>query len=204
MSTDHDDDDPRLLDGEVSEQVHGFITSSSGRIILRVDVVERGLVASLLEQLIDLVAPDVEASDADPLATMVGIDAEATRPQDPVLARLFPDAYRDDGPAADDFRRFTERGLREQKQANARTALESIVGSGSKITLSPDQARSWLGALTDVRLALGVRLELTDDNHEALLTLPDDDPRAAMVHIYDWLTYLQETLVRCLVTGISG
>ncbi len=201
MST--QDDDARLLDGEVSDQVHGFIVSSTGRIILRVDVVERGLLASLLEQLIELVAPDEEAPDADPLATMVGIDAEATRPHDPVLARLFPDAYKDDDQAAGDFRRFTERGLREHKLVNARAALDSLEGSGAKVTLSVDQAHAWLGALTDVRLALGVRLELTDDNHETLLALPDEDPRAATVHIYDWLTYLQESLVRCLVMGIS-
>jgi len=185
----------------MSDEVHGFIVSSTGRIILRIDVVERGLLVSLLEQLIELVAPEDADEDADPLARMVGIDAQALPPQDLVLARLLPDAYRDDDQAAGDFRRFTERGLREHKQANARTALDSLAGSGAKVTLTPDQARSWLGVLTDVRLALGVRLELTDDNHEELLSLPDHDPRAASIHMYDWLTYLQETLVRCLMAS---
>jgi hypothetical protein len=186
----------------MSDEVHGFIISSTGRIILRIDVIERGLLMSLLEQLMELVAPEEADEDADPLARMVGIDAQASPPQDPVLARLLPQAYRDDEQASDDFRRFTERSLREHKQFNARTALDSLVGSGAKVTLSPQQAQAWLGALTDVRLALGVRLELTDDNHDALLSLPDDDPRAASVHIYDWLTYLQETLVRCVLASL--
>jgi hypothetical protein len=201
MPDKHEGDFAPEPDVEISEQVHGFIVSSTGRIILRIDVVERGLLTSLLEQMIDLVTPDDDDQEVDPLARMVGIDAQVTRPQDPAVARLFPDAYRDDEQAADDFRRFTERGLREHKQANARTALDSLEGSGSKVTLSPDQAHAWLGALTDVRLVLGARLELTDDNHDELVTLPDDDPRSATVHIYDWLTYLQETLVRCLISS---
>jgi hypothetical protein len=32
-----------------------------------------------------------------------------------------------------------------------------------------------------------------------LAELPDDDPRAATFHVYDWLTYLQETLVRAVM-----
>ena len=178
--------------------VHGFRRTATGRIVLRVDVVEKGLLTTLLEQLVDFVAPDV-AEDEDPLVAMVGLDPDAERPDDPALARLFPDAYLDDAEASGEFRRFTERTLRESKVAHATTALETLRRSGEKVTLSGDEADAWLGALNDVRLALGTRLGITEEGMAELAELPDDDPRAATFHVYDWLTYLQETLVRAVM-----
>jgi hypothetical protein len=183
----------------MSEVVRGFTRTLTGRIVLRVDIVEKGLLATLLEQLIEFVSPESADSDADPLAAIVGIAEDAQRPEDPALARLFPDAYPDDPEASADFRRYTERGLREAKAAAATTALNTLEESGEKITLTVDQAQAWLGALADIRLALGSRLEITEDNHEELANLPDEDPRSGMFHLYDWLTYLTETLVRCLM-----
>lgn len=183
----------------MSDVVRGFTRTLTGRIVLRVDIVEKGLLATLLEQLIEFVSPEVGDQDADPLAAIVGIDDTVQRPEDPALARLFPDAYPDDPEASVDFRRYTERGLREAKVAAATTALQTLQASGEKITLTADQARSWLGALADIRLALGSRLQITEDNHEELAGLPDDDPRSGMFHLYDWLTYLTESLVRCLM-----
>ena len=178
--------------------VYGFRRGVTGRIVLRVDDVEKGLLSILLQQLIEFVAPDGELSD-DPLAQMVGIDPDAEAPQDPALARLFPDAYRDDPEAAAEFRRFTERSLRDTKVANASTALETLRRSGEKVTLTPAEATCWLGALTDLRLALGSRLGVTEESLEELASLPDDDPRAATYHVYDWLTFLQESLVQSVL-----
>jgi hypothetical protein len=67
------------------------------------------------------------------------------------------------------------------------------------VVVSADEAPAWLGVLTDLRLALGTRLGVTEDNHEELAALPDDDPRAGTFHVYDWLTFLQETLVRAVM-----
>lgn len=178
--------------------MHGFRRTATGRIVLRVDAVEKGLLVTLLEQLAEFVAPEV-ADDEDPLVAMVGLDPDAVRPEDPALARLLPDAYLDDDAAAAEFRRFTERSLRETKLAHAQTALETLRRSGEKVTLSGDEAGAWLGALNDVRLALGTRLGVTEEGMEELASLPDDDPRAPTFHIYDWLTYLQETLVRAMM-----
>lgn len=179
--------------------VHGFRRTATGRVILRVDAVEKGLLTSLLEQLLEFVAPEDADESADPLSRMVGIDETAERPDDPALARLFPDAYLDDGEAAADFRRFTERSLRESKMAHAHTALDSLRRSGEKVTLSADEASAWLGTLNDIRLALGARLAITEDSAEEFAALPDDDPRAATFHVYDWLTFLQESLVQSLM-----
>lgn len=183
----------------MSDVVRGFTRTLTGRIVLRADMVERGLLTTLLEQVIEFVSPEEPGDDADPLAVIVGIDASAHRPEDPALARLFPDAYPEDPEASADFRRYTERELREAKATAARTALATLQASGEKITLTTDQAQAWLSALTDIRLALGTRLEITEDSLDELGQLPDDDPRAGTYHLYDWLTYLAETLVHCLM-----
>lgn len=177
----------------------GFERTDSGRVVVRLDELERAMLASLAEQVITLVAPDADGDDADPLAALVGIATDATTPEDPVVARLLPDGYRDDPEAAGDFRRFTELDLRQMKVAHARTVIACLERSGEKVTLTDDECASWLGFLNDARLALGTRVGITDDNHEELGALPDDDPRIPMLQVYDWLTYLQDSLVQVLL-----
>jgi len=119
-------------------------------------------------------------------------------PLDPVLARLLPDAYRDDPESAGEFRRFTESSLREAKKYFALTLLETLPPSGGKIKLTGDQARDWLRALNDIRLMFGVRLEVTEDFEEQLAALDPKDPRVAAFEVYGWLGAVQESLVRAL------
>ena len=119
-------------------------------------------------------------------------------PEDPVLARLFPDAYGNDPEAAGDFRRYTEPGLRSGKVAAARTVLATLPDEGGRIRLSAGDAEAWLRALNDVRLALGVLLGISEDYERELADVTGTDPRSAYLQVYDWLTFLQETLVRSL------
>lgn len=177
--------------------VHGFRRTAADRVVLLVDDVEKGIVTALLQQLLEFVAPAVE--DEDPLVQLVGLDPQAKPSDDPAMARLFPDAYLDDPEAAAEYRRFTERSLRDLKIAQAQTALETLRRSGGKVTLSLDEAGSWLGALNDLRLTLGARLAITEDGMEEFANLPDDDPRSPTFHVYDWLTFLQESLVQALM-----
>ena len=129
---------------------------------------------------------------------MIGLTDNATLPDDPVLARLLPDAYREDPEAAGEFRRYTEQGLRSGKAAAARTVLATLPPGGGRVRLSEPEAQAWLRALNDVRLALGVRLEVTDDFDERVDEIGPDDPRSAYIGVYQWLAFLQETLVRAL------
>ncbi|NED52525.1 DUF2017 family protein, partial [Micromonospora aurantiaca] len=103
------------------------------------------------EQLLALIG-DAPAAD-DELAAM-GIAENAEKPDDPVLARLFPDAYRDDGEAAGEFRRYTEMGLRDGKREAAGMVLGALTDEGADVVLDDEQAQGWLRALNDVRLAL--------------------------------------------------
>jgi Domain of unknown function (DUF2017) len=134
----------------------------------------------------------------DDVAALLGNPGPAVPPDDPVLARLLPDAYRDDTEAAGEFRRFTEQELRSGKLAAAQTVLDTLPEDGGRVELTEEAAQVWLRALNDVRLALGVRLDITEDTAQRSHDLDPADPRAAYLWIYDWLTYLQETLVRAL------
>ncbi len=182
---------------------YGFRRTITGRITCRLEETERSLLANLTHQLVGMVQPDEPDEDQDPLAAMVGIDSDATRPTDPAVGRLFPDAYLDDPTASNDFRRYTERSLRESKLAHARTVLDTLASSGDKITLAEGAAGAWMGTLNDLRLVLGTRLNITDEGHQIPQDLSADDPSFGLHHIYDWLTYLQETLVQAMTGLVS-
>ena len=159
------------------------------------DEVETQILRQLANELLGLVAAP-EVSD-DPLAALVGMPpGEVHPPEDPVLSRLLPDAYRDNPAAAGDFRRYTDADLRAGKRANAEGLLSSLPEGGGRMDLDRDQVDQWLGCLNDMRLALGTSLEVTEE------TDPDDydqdDPAYSALHVYGWLGYLQESLLSCV------
>jgi len=180
----------------------GFDRTEGSRFTITLDEVERGLITSLANQLLDLVTLDESVVDEDPLAAIVGrMDEPVEAPEDAALARLFPDAYRDDPEAAQDFRRFTEHDLRVEKCARARSVRASLatdVEGDAEVDIDEGSALVWLGFLNDVRLILGSRLGITEDWQEGLESMSPSDPRIGLFHLYDWLTYIQETLVQSL------
>jgi Domain of unknown function (DUF2017) len=172
--------------------------ASSGGVTARFARPEAAIIRDLVGQVVELVVADMPPPDADELAAMVGLSESAEVPDDPVLARLLPDGYRDDPEAANEFRRFTESGLRTAKVESAQTLLSTLPAGGGKVKLSPEQAEAWLRTLNDVRLALGVRLGVTDDFDGLSEDVEADDPRFAYVQVYQWLAFLQESLVAAL------
>jgi hypothetical protein len=166
-------------------------------VMLTVPAEEAAVLRGLLAQLAEMVAPD-EPADPDPLAAMVGIGTATSVPDDPVLARLFPDAYGDDAEAAAEFRRYTETSLRERKRSNAQRAMATLDNPGKEQRLDPETTAAWLGALNDLRLALGTRLGVGEDWAAQYGALAEDDPARVALELYDWLSWLEESLVRCL------
>jgi hypothetical protein len=184
-----------------------FRRTTGGGVIVTFQLGEVDLLRSLVTQLQELLGMDEEtaADPTDPFATLT-IEGPRERPQDPVLARLFPDAYGDDHDAAADFRRFTERGLRAGKTTDAATVLESLDRVAPdkdrvKLRLNRDTGLAWMRTLTDLRLALGTRLEVEENDELRWASLPPDDPRRYVHDVYDWLGWLQETLVRAVAAG---
>jgi Domain of unknown function (DUF2017) len=165
--------------------------------------------ASLLRSLVGQIMSLVESSPADQPARERDDDLAALEamlhgpgadkiPEDPVLARLLPDAYRDDPEAAGEFRRYTEPALRSAKHQAAQEMLDTLPEAGGRIQLTQDQALSWLKALNDVRLALGVRLGVTEDFEEQWARLKPGDPQWTAFEVYAWLGAVQESLVQAL------
>jgi len=175
---------------------------------------EASLLRSLVGQVLALIAPDGDGQQpvswnnvADleaqldapsPNALLGAAEDPPNTPDDPVLARLLPDGYRDDPDAAGEFRKYTEPGLRTAKQQAALQMLDTLPDQGGKIQLTSEQAQAWLKALNDVRLALGVRLDVTEDFEHQWSKLKRDDPQWAAYEVYAWLGAVQESLVQAL------
>ena len=136
--------------------------------------------------------------DLDALEAMLYPPGAAQAPEDPVLARLLPDAYSDDPEAAGEFRKYTEPALRSAKYEVAKQLLDTLPEAGGRIQLSHDEALAWLKALNDVRLALGVRLGVTEDFEQEWAKLKPDDPQWTAYEVYAWLGAVQESLVQAL------
>ena len=168
---------------------------------------EADLLRNLAAQVIELLRHEhAVPTDDGSLEAMLDFTGPTTAPDDPVLARLFPDAYRDDEDAAGDFRRFTESDLRAGKAAQASAVIDDLESAGLgdepqsgtviDVELGTGRAMEWLKAFNDIRLALGTRLGIQDE--EAPEQVPDDDPRAVVLEIYHWMSYLQESLVHAV------
>jgi truncated hemoglobin YjbI len=170
----------------------GFSAGRDGSVIAEFEAAEVSLLRSLVSMLLGLVSPG-ETSD-DPLERALGIGS-AEAPTDPVLARLFPSAYEDEKEASE-FRRYTEATLRDGKRADAQTVLDTARSGRAELT--PEQAQAWLRSLNDVRLTLGTKLDVTEEVHDEIAVMSEDDPRYPAYVTYDWLTYLQDSLVRAL------
>jgi hypothetical protein len=138
------------------------------------------------------------------VAELAALLSDAPDPDDPAVERLFPDVYPEDPEAAAEFRRFTEADLKTAKLDQAKTVLSDLLESGGEVRLAEEQADMWLRALTDVRLALGTRLGITDDTDieaeldEAVGRDPRS-PRAGQLSVYAYLSFLQESLVGALI-----
>ena len=173
-------------------QNRGFKKQPNGEIKFEIEALEIALLTSMIEQVVALLTPlNVEESQ-DPLAQMVGIDANAKKPDDDVLLRLLPDAYQNDKKASQEFRRFTERSLREIKTKRANLVLENLPEPDQAILIKPKDFEAWLTVLNDVRLALGTRVGI-DGTDEEELTGEEETDHAR--EIYSWLTWLQSNLL---------
>jgi len=183
----------------------------SGLVIANFTGFEADLLRSLASQLVELLRNEraVPSAGGDPLEAMFDFSGPTSEPDDPVLRRLFPSAYADDDEAAAEFRRFTEGALRDGKAGSAGTIIDALEEAGLPrhleeegliidVELDEAAATSWLRSFTDLRLALATRLGIEEDDEDYWLALPDEDPRARAHDIYDWVGYLQETMVHAL------
>jgi hypothetical protein len=203
------------------EETTGAFRRSRGRVSARFTAAQAVMLRNLVSQVAELMGTAAEPGAADPavpgsppgqgpagpgkpalsieeLAAAIGATGPTSPPEDPVLARLLPDAYRDDPEAAGEFRRYTEQDLRSGKVAAAQTVLDTLPAGGGRVRLRPEDAQAWLRALNDVRLAIGTVLGITEDYENEMEAASWADPRSAYLEVYHWLGYVQDSLVRAL------
>jgi uncharacterized protein DUF2017 len=140
---------------------------------LRLPAEERALLRSLPDQLRDVMRTD-----------------------DPGLRRLFPPAYGEDDEAEDEYRRLMRNELLEGKLA----ALRVVEETADAEHLTQEQLEAWLGAIESLRLYLGTVLDVSEDPTANLLS--HDDPDAAAMALYGYLSWLQEQAVEALSAGL--
>ena len=153
--------------------------------VASLDAVESEVLRDVLTQVMELVADD----DLDRA--------------DPVVARLFPDHYVDDHDTSADLHKYTDEDLKTAKLEQAGAVVGALPRGGGTVHLDEEQAETWLRALTDARLALGLRIDVRDDTDleaeidDAVATDPTS-PRVQQLSVYAFLTLLQASLVEAL------
>lgn len=124
---------------------------------------------------------------------------------DPVLERLFPRAYLEpeDVDRDAEYQRLVREDLLDAKLANL-DVVTSTLDRGTVslrrwiVDLTEDEAGAWLGALNDLRLALGVRLGITEDFDG---DIDPSNPQAPALNVLSYLGWLEENLVDALSSG---
>jgi hypothetical protein len=144
-----------------------------GRYRLRLPNHERELLRSLPGRLRELLATD-----------------------DPALRRLFPPAYRDDPERQAEYESLVSPELTRER-LDALTVMERTIDATD---LTEEEVTAWLGALNDLRLVLGTRLDVTEEMYDE--GLAEDDPRSPAFAVFAYLGWLEEQIVEALATGL--
>ena len=155
--------------------------AKGGDVVARLEPAEAGVVGLLLDQLEQLLE-----ADPDDVAG------------DPVIARLLPEGHRGDPELAADYRELTEASLRSGKADDLAIVRATLPEGGGELRLDADQAAAWLRSTNDLRLALGTRLDITEDTEPPDEIVGEEEQQLA---VYYWLTALQGSLVDALVAG---
>jgi Domain of unknown function (DUF2017) len=142
-----------------------------GTFQLRMSDDERDLVASLAAQLRDLLLSD--ETDG--------------------LQRLFPPGYANDPDRQQEYQLLTHDELLTKRLAS----VDIVEQTASATTLDEDQLSAWMGAVNDLRLVLGTRLDVSEDMDD----LDIDDERAPAFAVYHYLTHLLAEIVHALAGG---
>ena len=151
--------------------------AKSGRFVINLPSEERELLSDLPAQLRELLG----SNDAESKAS---------------LRRLFPTAYNLDVEKDEEFHQLMREDLLASKLARA----ELLESTAEATELTEEQLLGWMGAINDIRLVLGTRLDVGEDDEE----LNADHPLAGHFGLYHYLGFLLENVIRALSSGSTG
>src|SRR4051794_16934624 len=130
--------------------------------------------------------------ERDLLRTLPGQLRELLESDDPSLQRLFPPAYVNNPEHEQEYRRLMADDLLRRRQA----ALDIVEETIDAEQLDEEQLTAWMGAINDLRLVLGTRLDVSEEMD--IEGLEDDDPLTPAFALYGYLGWLQEQIVAAL------
>jgi hypothetical protein len=107
---------------------------------------------------------------------------------DPAFRRLFPVAYADDAEREAEYRAMVGTELINTRIANVDAVLATIDAP----RLTEEELLAWMGAVNDLRLVLGTRLDVSEETE---LAVDPDRPDAAAYGLYGYLGWLLELCV---------
>jgi hypothetical protein len=168
-----------------------------GAILLRMTDNERAILRALVDDLHAIVGDETPApglTDAD--GTADGESSEPPGPVDPVLDRLYPDVRPEDAAWSAAFRDLVRGDLDEGRRRNIAVVRASLEAR----TVDDRQAEAWLHVLNDVRLVMGTRLEVTEEDDQTPFDPEDSDAAARIVYAYAGL--LEEQFVEVLADAL--
>jgi len=109
------------------------------------------------------------------------------------LERLYPPAYANDPERESEYRAMVHDELLQKRLASVDVVEETAAAT----SLTEEQVTAWMGAINDLRLVLGTRLDVSEDQQLPAL----DDPRAPAFAVYQYLTALLGEIVHALARG---
>ena len=113
---------------------------------------------------------------------------------DPSLARLFPPAYSDDEGREAEYQILARSELTDRRIA----ALEVIERTVDARTLEEDEAMAWMHGINQLRLVLGTRLGVSEDELPEIPPAdhPDAESWANTWALYEYLSVLLDAFVQ--------
>ena len=152
-----------------------------GDFTLKLPASERRILRALPEQLRELLA-----------------EGDAT--DDAALRRLFPPATLDDESINAEYAHL----MHDDLLAERLLAIDTMERTLDADRLTEEDLLAWLATINDLRLVLGVRLDVTEETTVAdFAELPDDDPRVQTYVTYSYLTFLEDHIVGALAGGLA-
>ena len=155
------------------------LTRTGDRVRISLEEHEASLLRSIVQEMQQLLAHEGEA--------------------DPVLERLFP-AVSDSEEDARAYRAMVGDELKSGKLESLEIVRSTLGEEGAvEKDISLEETERWMIALTDLRLAIGTRIGVTEEMMAA--PLDPDDPQVGYISVLHWLGWLQESLIGTLIPG---
>lgn len=151
--------------------------NGDGTFSLNLGADERALIASIV--------PDLRALLVDD-------------PNDEMLTRLFPTARPDDADAEAEYREL----VRDELVSKRLARLDSVAELAEATVLDQEQMAAWMGAVNDVRLVLGTRLEVSEEDEFDFDDEEGATPESVARSAYWYLGWLLEHLVEASASDL--